>query len=205
MALKAGRVGVAKDQVDEFGNIIGGSTPENVYTKTQCDNKFETKTHASNTYETKENIGGLKFRDNDGTAQYQLPNGEWTNFNSGGSGIGFNIPSELLRLDAIPRSTLTILSGGYAVVDNLLYVDMVISDTSGTTSGELVTIPLPEGSPVCNNTSFTELYTDVVNSYKAGAVIARLNNIKVRIGSYNDGFLANTPIRFYGQFVINVG
>lgn len=50
MALPAGRVGVAKDQVDEFGSIIGGGTPENVYTKTQCDNKFETKTHASNTY-----------------------------------------------------------------------------------------------------------------------------------------------------------
>lgn len=84
MALKAGRVGVARSEVDEFGHITGGGTPENVYTKTQCDNKFETKTHVSNTYETKENIGGLKFRDNDGTAQYQLPNGEWTNFSSGG-------------------------------------------------------------------------------------------------------------------------
>lgn len=75
MALKAGRVGVAKDQVDEFGHITGGGTPENVYTKSQCDNKFELKSH----------IGGLKFRDNDGTAQYQLPNGEWTNFSSGGA------------------------------------------------------------------------------------------------------------------------
>lgn len=51
MALKAGRVGVAKDQVDEFGHITGGGTPENVYTKSQCDNKFETKTHAGNTYQ----------------------------------------------------------------------------------------------------------------------------------------------------------
>lgn len=119
MALKAGRVGVAKDQVDEFGNIIGGGTPENVYTKNQCDNKFETKTHASNTFqpktlevpismlsgsvlttvtnneqalnvlnENKENsadIGGLKFRDNSGTAQYKLPNGDWVNFSNGGS------------------------------------------------------------------------------------------------------------------------
>lgn len=87
MALKAGRVGVAKSEVDEYGHITGGGTPENVYTKTQCDNKFETKTHASNTYESKENIGGLKFRDNDGTAQYQLPNGDWTNFSSGSASI----------------------------------------------------------------------------------------------------------------------
>lgn len=75
MALKAGRVGVAKDQVDEFGKITGGSVPENVYTKSQCDNKFETKAH----------IGGLQFRDNEGQAQYKVPNGEWVNFSSGGA------------------------------------------------------------------------------------------------------------------------
>ena len=109
MALKAGRVGVAKDQVDEFGNITGGSTPENVYTKQQCDNKFETKTHANNTFQQKnievplellggsqltvetslhaleDTLGTLRFRDNDGTAQYKLPNGDWANFSSGGS------------------------------------------------------------------------------------------------------------------------
>lgn len=108
MALKAGRVGVAKDQVDEFGRITG-STPENVYTKQQCDNKFETKTHATNTFQQKnievplellggsqltveaslhaleDTLGTLQFRDNDGTAQYKLPNGDWANFNSGGT------------------------------------------------------------------------------------------------------------------------
>ena len=77
MALKAGRVGVAKDQVDEFGHITGGGTPENVYTKSQCDNKFELKSH----------IGGLKFRNNDGTGEYQTPNGEWTPFSSGSDGF----------------------------------------------------------------------------------------------------------------------
>lgn len=31
----------------------GGVTPENVYTKTECDNKFETITDAASTYQTK--------------------------------------------------------------------------------------------------------------------------------------------------------
>lgn len=74
MALKSGRVGVAKEQVDVFGKITNIPAPENVYSKTQCDNKFETKAH----------IGGLQFRDNEGQAQYKIPNGEWVNFNSGG-------------------------------------------------------------------------------------------------------------------------
>ena len=53
MSLKAGRVGVAFDQVDNFGKIIGGSGPSgDYYTKTQTDNKFETKTDAASTYAT---------------------------------------------------------------------------------------------------------------------------------------------------------
>lgn len=41
MALKAGRVGVNKNQVDAHGNIIGGASDS--YTKQQADAKFATK------------------------------------------------------------------------------------------------------------------------------------------------------------------
>lgn len=51
MALKAGRVGVAPDQVDEFGKINSEATEG--YTKQEADAKFETQSHASSTYETK--------------------------------------------------------------------------------------------------------------------------------------------------------
>lgn len=52
MALKAGRVGVAPTEVDNFGKIIGGGSPgSDYYTKTQTDNKFETKTHVNNTFQ----------------------------------------------------------------------------------------------------------------------------------------------------------
>ena len=109
MALKAGRVGVAKNQVDEFGNIIGGSTPDNVYTKTQCDNKFETKAH----------IGGLQFRDNDGQAQYKVPNGEWVNFSSGGA-------YESLWRDDTPPSSTTFFNAQTISVDLSNYDEVVI-------------------------------------------------------------------------------
>ena len=45
MSLKAGRVGVAPDQVDEFGKIKSEATSG--YTKQEADAKFETKTDAS--------------------------------------------------------------------------------------------------------------------------------------------------------------
>lgn len=51
MALKAGRVGVAPDQVDEFGEIKSNVTSG--YTKQEADAKFETQTHAASIYETK--------------------------------------------------------------------------------------------------------------------------------------------------------
>ena len=51
MALKAGRVGVSPDQVDEFGKISSDAT--GAYTKQEADAKFETQLHASSTYETK--------------------------------------------------------------------------------------------------------------------------------------------------------
>lgn len=192
MALKAGRVGVNKNQVDEFGNITGGAVPENVYTKTQCDNKFETKAH----------IGGLQFRDNDGTAQYKLPNGDWVNFSSGGSGIGFNIPSEML-LSATPgRASCTIIDGGFAVVDGVIYVDVTFKDTSSGPTGSLIQCNLPEGITV-SNTGKTSMYTDVVNSYSAGCNLIKGGNTRVDVAIMSSGLTANVEHRAYGQFVLN--
>lgn len=58
MAIKAGRVGVAPDQVDEFGNINSEATSG--YTKQEADSKFETQTHAASTYETKTDAAVLQ-------------------------------------------------------------------------------------------------------------------------------------------------
>lgn len=58
MALKAGRVGVAPDQVDEFGKIKSDATEG--YTKQEADAKFETQIHAVSTYETKSDAATLQ-------------------------------------------------------------------------------------------------------------------------------------------------
>ena len=53
MALKAGRVGLNKDLVDDFGYLKEDAPSGEYYTKTQADNKFETKTHVNNNFQKK--------------------------------------------------------------------------------------------------------------------------------------------------------
>lgn len=53
MALQAGRVGLNKDLVDEFGYLKEDAPSGEYYTKSQADNKFETKTHANNNFQKK--------------------------------------------------------------------------------------------------------------------------------------------------------
>lgn len=136
MALKAGRVGVNKNQVDEFGNIIGGGTPENVYTKSQCDNKFETKAH----------IGGLQFRDNNGAGQYKVPNGEWTPISGGGGAVNYvtdvetvigtynNQPlyQRIIEMEVSSSSTSIITDVEFPTLDKAIFLHATIngSDTN---------------------------------------------------------------------------
>ena len=58
MSLKAGRVGVAPDQVDMFGNIIEGGSGVDAYTKAESDAKFKTiASAATDLAQLYENIG----------------------------------------------------------------------------------------------------------------------------------------------------
>lgn len=192
MSLKAGRVGVNPKEVDGNGNLKESS---NSYSKAQSDEKFETKA----------NIGGLQFRVESGTAQYKTPEGDWTNFSNGSSGgIGFNIPNDLLMTNAIPESTVTILSGGYAIVDNILYIDFTLKDTSSSAGIGKIVIKLPEGV-VCTNTSMVGLCTPTVNSYKAGYVCQYSSTSKeIKIGIYNSNIPENVEYRIYGQYSLIV-
>ena len=191
MSLKAGRVGVNPKEVDGNGNLKESS---NSYSKAESDEKFETKA----------DIGGLQFRVESGTAQYKTPEGDWTNFSNGSSGgIGFNIPNDLLMTDAIPVSSVTILSGGYAIVDGILYIDFTLKDTSSSQSTSKIIIKLPDGVE-CTNTSTIALYTPAVNSYNAGYVCQYSSPSKeIKIGIYNAGIPANVEYRIYGQFSLN--
>ena len=53
MALKAGRVGLNTELVDEFGYLKEDAPSGEYYTKTQADNKFATKTHVNNNFQKK--------------------------------------------------------------------------------------------------------------------------------------------------------
>lgn len=145
MALKAGRVGVNRNQVDEFGNIKGSVTPENVYTKTQCDNKFETKTHANNTFQNKnielplhllngsqltvesglhaleESIGDVQFRVSNNKLQYRLNGtGEWNDVGSNGVVYVEDIETEI---GTFGNKTLYQRICRYVITSGSTYVD----------------------------------------------------------------------------------
>ena len=195
MALKAGRVGVAKSEVDEFGHITGGGTPDNVYTKSQCDNKFELKSH----------IGGLKFRDNDGTAQYMLPNGEWTNFNSGGGGtLGFNIPLDKLQtgIRAL-QSGAQVISGGYCIDDDgMLYFDFVGKfGSTGSTLG-VFGIDLPSGYSLPNADSSVNIVYQTPAWYQYHCY-TRGSGDRVDIATTGVNS-TETQYRIYGQVQLTV-
>lgn len=109
MALKSGRVGVNPSEVDSNGRIK--SSGSGGYTKQQADAKFETKAH----------IGGLQFRESEGNAQYKLPNGDWVNFNSGGTS------AEVLSGDSTYKNLN--VSGDYKTFTNVAR-ESITFDTS---------------------------------------------------------------------------
>lgn len=222
MALSAGRVGVAKDQVDEFGKITGGATPENVYTKVQCDNKFETKTHAGNTYQPKtlevplellggsqltvetslhaveETLGTLRFRNNDGTPQVKTPSGEWVNFNSGG-GLPTIDLSELSP-STTGRSTIIVTARPDWIDEIVLY-----SDANRTV--EIGRVSFDGVCAIINTPELVDVYWRV---FKNGTAVATSSQNSGQLQAYNDAtnhkFTANANTVAYGHFgVVLIG
>lgn len=91
MALKAGRVGVAPSQVDNNGNVIGGSSitvVDNLNSTSSTDalsaKQGKLLKDGLDTKEDASKLGGFEFRTNEGTPQYRTSSsGEWVNFSSG--------------------------------------------------------------------------------------------------------------------------
>lgn len=126
MALKAGRVGVAPSQVDAAGNIIGGGSGSDSYTKAESDAKFATI--ASLTANEKEFIFSY-----DATSEkygYKAgATGEFHPFEEAGGNPGWNKPANLTA-EGLTYSRCSYVSGGYAIVDGVLYVDIIVTRTS---------------------------------------------------------------------------
>lgn len=154
MALKAGRVGVDPSQVDMAGKIVGGGSGSDSYTKAEADAKFATKTETA-TLATKASLTAngkeFTFAYDEATQQYGFKldgTGEFIPFDEGGSAIGWVEPPELIRTGLNPQSGITIISGGYQVLNSVCYVDIIIQK-SGTNQQNIYGFPTPSlGSSV---------------------------------------------------------
>lgn len=193
MSMKAGRVGVNPSQVDPIdGSIQTG------YTKQEADAKFETISNASETYEPKADIGGLKFRNNDGTAQYQLPGGDWINFNSGGGLPSIDLSE--LSPSTTSRSTIIVTARPDLIDEIVLYSDSSRTVEVGRVSFEGV-------CAVINNPDMVDVFWKVFKDGTAvGTSAANSGNLKAYNDAANHKFVSNTTTADYGHFgVILIG
>lgn len=147
MAIKAGRVGVAPDQVDMSGRIVGEGS--DAYTKAESDAKFATKTELSGKVPVSQLTANSKefyFAYDETSEKYGYKagaTGEFHPFEEGGSGgIGWVTPPDLIQTGLTPTDNMTIISGGYKVVDNMCYIDLVYRKTSSS-AGYITGFPVP--------------------------------------------------------------
>ena len=143
MSLKAGRVGVAPDQVDEFGKVKSDATTG--YTKQEADAKFETQVHAASTYETKADAADLQPK----TLEVPIEMLSGTKLTVESALQGLN--SELTELGTVQESACTDIISGATAQDNHLYkygkmVQLVLTITGVTATGySTVIAKIPEG------------------------------------------------------------
>ena len=147
MSLKAGRVGVAPDQVDMAGRIVGEGS--DAYTKAESDAKFATKTELSEKVPVSQLTANSKefyFAYDETSEKYGYKagaTGEFHPFEEGGSGgIGWVTPPDLIQTGLTPSNNITIISGGYKFVDNMCYIDLVYRKTTSSI-GEITGFPPP--------------------------------------------------------------
>lgn len=165
MALKAGRVGVNPSQVDMAGNVIGGGG--DTYTKLEIDQLLGSKV----------GIGQLEANNKDfyfaydETSQkygYKLDGtGDFHPFEEAGGSPGWNKPADLITT-GLTFYRCEYKSGGYAIIDGLVYFDIIVTRTS--TSQALI-----ENAPM------------IVSSYSGLAVLSLYNTAY----NFEEDYVAN--------------
>lgn len=194
MAIKAGRVGVAPSQVDMAGNIVGGASES--YTKAESDAKYATKTETA-AFATKASLTANEKEFTfayDATTQkygYKLDGaGDFYPFES--ARVGFNItdPSvEGLTYDP----TVTIDSGGYQLVDNICYVDIIFTTTHTSGTHYIAGFPAyQDGATFSLLVSMTSYA-----GYSATSLSRASSSAPARVQAPNAG-----TYRIYGQYPI---
>lgn len=144
MALRAGRVGVSPEIVDNNGfikNMGGGSEPVDAYTKAETDTLLATKADLSS---LRANAKTFQFAYSGGKYGYKAgTNGTFHPFEEAGVTVmGWVKPAELSSEGITFGEGLEYVSGGYAILDQkMVYVDLIYRRTA-TGSAAVGGLPL---------------------------------------------------------------
>lgn len=136
MALAAGRVGVAPDQVDNNGHIIGGGGGGSVdaYTKSETNALLAEKADQSDLTANSKNF---VFAYSNGQYGYKAGStGAFTPFNH----PGWNKPGQLSNLFGFSNEYLEAVSGGWYVENGMVYIDIIYQRVA-TGSSQITGLP----------------------------------------------------------------
>lgn len=155
MALKAGRVGVNPESVDNSGRPKVDTS--NIYTKTQADTKFATKTELS----AKADQSNLTANSKDfvfaySGGQYGYKAGSDGAFNpfekAGVTCMGWVKPADLDDTGLVAAEDITIEEGGYCIDGDKVIFDIIFSASAAVTADIALITGLPESSVQSNVT-----------------------------------------------------
>lgn len=121
MALKAGRVGVAPDQVDDFGKVKSDATSG--YTKQEADAKFETQTAAAIALAEKQSIQL--------SVPIELLSGSALTVEDALNGLN----NEITDINILKESAVTDIVSGAVAQENHLYKYGKVVELSVTITG----------------------------------------------------------------------
>lgn len=138
MALRAGRVGVSPDIVDNRGyikNMGGGGEPVDAYTKAETDALLEAKADQSN---LTANSKDFVFAYSNGQYGYKAgATGTFTPF----SRPGWNKPGQLTNMFSFSNELLEYVSGGWYVDEaGMVYIDIIYQRVN-TGSSQITGLP----------------------------------------------------------------
>lgn len=137
MALRAGRVGVSPEIVDNNGfikNMGGGGEPVDAYTKAETNALLATKADQSN---LTANSKDFVFAYSNGQYGYKAgASGDFTPFNR----PGWNKPGQLANVFGFSNEYLVAVSGGWYVENGMVYIDIIYQRVE-TGSSQITGLP----------------------------------------------------------------
>lgn len=149
MALKAGRVGVSPDSIDNSGRPKFDTS--NIYTKAQVDSALALKADQSN---LTANSKDFVFAYSGGQYGYKAgSDGAFNPFEKAGvTCMGWVKPAEFVDTGLVAAEGITIEEGGYSIDGNKIIFDIIFSASDAVAADTSLITGLPESSVQSNVT-----------------------------------------------------